>query len=55
MVLQGNNRKNIPATKKQVSFIVDLVYQKNYKEPIDFKSLTSHTAGVLIHKLLLIK
>lgn len=51
----GANRKHTPATKKQVDYIIDLIKQKSYKDPIDFKSLTSHTAGVLIHKLLLIK
>ena len=55
MVLQGQNRKNIPASQKQLDFICNLIYQKNYKEHIDFKGLTSYAAGVLIHKLLLIK
>ena len=55
MVMQSANRKNIPASQKQIDFICNLISQKKYKEKVDFKSLTSYTAGVLIHKLLLIK
>lgn len=50
-----NARKLKSATKSQIDYIISLVEQKKYKEPIDFKTLTSHSAGVLIHKLLLIK
>ena len=39
------------ATKSQINYIMGLVEQKKYKEPINYKALTIHSAGVLIHTL----
>lgn len=50
-----NARKLKSATKSQIDYIISLAEQKRYKEPIDFKTLTSHSAGVLIYKLKTLK